>query len=315
MDNSPLIGPLLLFTNLKRMLRTPFIHICKRTLATELTSKQKELMARGLPKRAPLLGVTNIVVVASGKGGVGKSTVAVNLAVSLANMGKRIGLLDADIFGPSIPLMMNIHEEPLVDQQNFMIPPINYGVKCLSMGLLAQQTDAIIWRGPLVISAVQRLLKGVIWAPIDVLIVDTPPGTGDVHLSLSQNIPITGVLLVSTPQKAALEVTLRGAQMYRKLGVPIIGLAENMGHAICGNCQTRLEIFKNTTASFAKKIDTNILARIPLDGNITECCDVGIPAVIKYADTEYAKSYRQLADGVLRALAAEGSTADEHSVK
>ncbi|XP_017486558.1 PREDICTED: iron-sulfur protein NUBPL isoform X1 [Rhagoletis zephyria] len=279
--------------------------------ATQLTTKQKELMARGLPKRAPLPGVANIVVVASGKGGVGKSTVAVNLAVSLANKGKRVGLLDADIFGPSVPLMMNIHEEPLIDEQNLMIPPINYGVKCLSMGLLARQSDAIIWRGPLVMSAVQRLLKGAVWAPIDILIVDTPPGTGDVHLSLSQNVPITGVLLVSTPQKAALEVTLRGAEMYRKLGVPIIGLTENMGHAICGNCQTRLEIFKNATEYFTKKIGTKILASIPLDGNITECCDEGVPPVIKYSGTEYAKSYQQLAEYIIRTLEISGPDKQE----
>lgn len=217
-------------------------------------------------------------------------------------MGKLVGLLDADIFGPSVPLMMNIHEEPLVDENNLMIPPINYGVKCLSMGLLAQQTDAIIWRGPLVMSAVQRLLKGAVWSPIDILIVDTPPGTGDVHLSLAQNVPIAGVLLVSTPQKAAMEVTLRGAQMYRKLGVPIIGLTENMGHAICNNCQTRMELFKNTTDSFAKLIGTNILASIPLDGNITECCDNGVPSVIKYSETEYAKSYQKLAEYLVQAL-------------
>uniref|UniRef100_W8BNR0 Iron-sulfur protein NUBPL n=2 Tax=Ceratitis capitata TaxID=7213 RepID=W8BNR0_CERCA len=293
------------------MLRFRSFQICKRTLATHPTPKQQELMARGLPKRAPLPGVTDIVVVASGKGGVGKSTVAVNLAVSLANMGKRVGLLDADIFGPSIPLMMNIHEEPLVDEQNFMIPPVNYGVKCLSMGLLAKQNDAIIWRGPLVMSAVQRLLKGAVWAPVDILIVDTPPGTGDVHLSLAQNVPISGVLLVSTPQKAALEVTLRGAQMYRKLGVPIVGLAENMGHVICGSCQSRMEIFKNVTDIFTKQIDIKVLASIPLDGNITECCDNGIPSVIKYADTAYAKSYRQLGETLVRTLETKGLVNDK----
>ncbi|XP_011197221.2 iron-sulfur protein NUBPL isoform X1 [Bactrocera dorsalis] len=284
------------------MLRANFLYLCKRSFATHLTPKQQELMARGLPKRAPLPGVTNIVIVASGKGGVGKSTVAVNLAVSLANMGKHVGLLDADIFGPSVPLMMNIHEEPLVDDNNLMIPPINYGVKCLSMGLLAKQTDAIIWRGPLVMSAVQRLLKGAVWSPLDILIVDTPPGTGDVHLSLAQNVPIAGVLLVSTPQKAALEVTLRGAQMYRKLGIPIIGLTENMGHAICGNCQTRMEIFHNATDSFTKQIGTSVLASIPLDGNITECCDKGVPSVIKYPETEYAKSYQKLAESLSQTL-------------
>ncbi|XP_065358257.1 iron-sulfur cluster transfer protein Nubpl isoform X2 [Calliphora vicina] len=262
-------------------------------------------MAKGLPKRSPLPGVANIVVVASGKGGVGKSTVAVNLAATLANMGKRVGLLDADIFGPSIPLMMNIHEEPLVDDRNLMIPPVNYGVKCLSMGLITQQGGAIIWRGPLVMSALQRLLKGAIWSPLDILIVDTPPGTGDVHLSLTQNVPIDGVLLVSTPQTAALEVTLRGAQMYKTLKVPIFGLVENMGHAICGNCQSRIEIFKNTSQKYLQEIDTQILASIPLDGNITDCCDAGVPMVLKYKDSEYAKSFYSLAQQLLNKMEAK----------
>uniref|UniRef100_A0A1I8Q873 Iron-sulfur protein NUBPL n=2 Tax=Stomoxys calcitrans TaxID=35570 RepID=A0A1I8Q873_STOCA len=272
----------------------------KRLISSRVTPHQEALMARGLPKRQPLPGVDNIVVVASGKGGVGKSTVAVNLSVSLASLGKRVGLLDADIFGPSIPLMMNVHEEPLVDDKNRIIPPVNYGVKCLSMGMLTQEGDAIIWRGPLVMSALQRLLKGAVWGPLDVLIVDTPPGTGDVHLSLTQNVPITGVLLVSTPQTASLEVTLRGAQMYRTFGVPIFGLAENMGHAICGNCQHKMEIFKNTTQRYVKEMNTKILTSIPLDGNITECCDTGIPMVLKYKDGEYAKSFRALALEILK---------------
>lgn len=259
-------------------------------------------MAKSLPKRSALPGVANIVVVASGKGGVGKSTVAVNLAVTLANMGKRVGLLDADVFGPSVPLMMNIHEEPLVDDRNLMIPPINYGVKCLSMGLITQQGGAIIWRGPLVMSAVQRLLKGAVWSPLDILLVDTPPGTGDVHLSLTQIVPINGVLLVSTPQTAALEVTLRGAQMYKTLKVPIFGLAENMGHAICGNCQNKIEIFKSTTNKYLQQIETEILTSIPLDGNISDCCDNGIPMVLKYKESEYAKSFKSLAQQILRKL-------------
>ncbi|XP_005191278.1 iron-sulfur protein NUBPL [Musca domestica] len=291
------------------MLKAALLNSAKRMLSTKITPHQEALMARGLPKKQPLPGVANIVVVASGKGGVGKSTVAVNLAVSLANIGKRVGLLDGDIFGPSIPLMMNVHEEPLVDDKNLIIPPVNYGVKCLSMGMLTQHGDAVIWRGPLVMSALQRLLKGALWGPLDVLIVDTPPGTGDVHLSLAQNVPISGVLLVSTPQTAALEVTQRGAQMYKTLGIPIFGLAENMGHAICGNCQHKLEIFKNTTQKFTKDMNIELLATIPLDGNITDCCDNGIPMVLKYKDSEYAKSFKSLALNILNNF--EGSKQQE----
>lgn len=258
------------------------------------TPRQAELMARGLPKKAPLPGVSKIVVVASGKGGVGKSTTAVNLSVTMAAMGKRVGLLDADVFGPSIPLMMNLSEEPLINEKNnLMIPPINYGVKCMSMGLLAD-SGAIIWRGPLVMSALQRLLKGTDWGLLDILIVDTPPGTGDIHLSLAQNVPINGVVLVSTPQIAALEVTARGAEMYKKLGVPIIGIIENMQHVVCDNCKTKIEIFKNVTEEFSKKINTKILESIPLDAEITESCDCGMPLSIKKPNSEYAKSLIKL---------------------
>uniref|UniRef100_A0A1A9WET3 Iron-sulfur protein NUBPL n=1 Tax=Glossina brevipalpis TaxID=37001 RepID=A0A1A9WET3_9MUSC len=259
-------------------------------------------MARGLPKRSPLPGVRDIVVVASGKGGVGKSTVSVNLAVSLAVMGLRTGLLDGDIFGPSLPLMMNIHEEPLVDDNNRIIPPINYGVKCLSMGLLTQQSKAIIWRGPLVMSALQRLLKGAVWEPLDILIVDTPPGTGDVHLSLSQNVPLSGVILVSTPQVAALQVAARGAQMYRTFGTPVLGLIENMSYAMCGNCQSRLEIYGNTTEKYLEQIDTRILASLPLDGTITGCCDAGVPVVLQHKTSTYAKRFHDLAQQIVKML-------------
>ncbi|XP_075149434.1 NUBP iron-sulfur cluster assembly factor, mitochondrial isoform X2 [Haematobia irritans] len=285
----------------------------KRLISSKVSPHQEALMARGLPKRKNLPGVENIVVVASGKGGVGKSTVAVNLSVSLASMGKRVGLLDADVFGPSIPLMMNIHEEPLVNDNNHIIPPVNYGVKCLSMGMLTKEGDAIIWRGPLVMSALQRLLKGTVWGPLDILIVDTPPGTGDIHLSLTQNVPITGVLLVSTPQTASLEVTLRGAQMYKTFGVPIFGLAENMGHTICGNCHHKIEIFKNNTQKFVKQMNTKILTSIPMDGNITECCDVGVPMVLKYKDGEYAKSFKSLALEILQNIDANKEKINDQS--
>lgn len=146
-------------------------------------------------------------MVASGKGGVGKTTTAINLAAALTMEGKSVGILDGDIFGPTVPLMMNLSEVPLVNENNMIIPPVNYGIKCLSMGLLVD-SGAVVWRGPLVMSALQKLLKGAIWGPLDVLIVDSPPGTGDVHLSLTQNVPIAGVILVSTPQKAALKVIL-----------------------------------------------------------------------------------------------------------
>ncbi|XP_055638096.1 iron-sulfur protein NUBPL [Toxorhynchites rutilus septentrionalis] len=262
-----------------------------RRFSPKPDQRQAELMARSLPKRAPLQGVQDIVVVSSGKGGVGKTTTAVNLAATLANMGKRVGILDGDVFGPSVPLMMNIAEVPLVNESNRMVPPINYGVKCLSMGLLVEQ-GPVVWRGPLVMSAIQRLLKGAVWGPLDVLIVDTPPGTGDVHLSLSQLVPISGVILVSTPQLAALEVTKKGADMYTTLKVPLIGLVENMSHVICDRCENHIELSKNSTQIFADKLNIDVLERIPMEKEVMQCGDLGTPLCLKYPDSKFADAYR-----------------------
>ncbi|XP_001663356.2 iron-sulfur protein NUBPL isoform X1 [Aedes aegypti] len=260
--------------------------------------RQAELMARSLPKRLPLRGVRDIVVVSSGKGGVGKTTTAVNLAVTLSTMGKNVGILDGDIFGPSVPLMMNVAELPLVDEHNLMIPPVNYGVKCLSMGLLVE-TGPVVWRGPLVMSAIQRLLKGAVWGPLDILVVDTPPGTGDVHLSLSQHVPISGVLLVSSPQRAALEVTSKGAEMYKTLKVPLIGLVENMSHVICDKCDNRIELAQNSTKDFAKQLGVQVLESIPIEKEVMQCGDSGTPLCLKYPESQFAKAYRNIGQKVI----------------
>lgn len=219
----------------------------------------------------------------------------------MAKLGARVGLLDGDIFGPSIPLLMNVHSQPNVNNQNLMIPPQNYGVKCLSMGMLTPPAGAIIWRGPLVMSAIQRLLKGADWQPLDILVVDTPPGTGDVHLSLTQHAPITGVLLVTTPHKAAVEVTIRGAEMYRKLNVPILGLVENMRYSICGHCNQRTEFFKPQSAEDVAVLPAPIVS-IPLESHIAECGESGVPIVIKNSNSECAKQFEQLAKQILDEL-------------
>ncbi|KAG4066667.1 hypothetical protein HA402_007303 [Bradysia odoriphaga] len=268
--------------------------------STQPTSRQLELMARSLPKRQELHGVKSIVVVASGKGGVGKSTTSVNLAVTLAQMGQKVGLLDSDVFGPSVPLMMNLTETPLINKDNLMIPPVNYGVKCLSMGLLVDNSKPIVWRGPLVMSALQRLLRGAVWGPLDILIVDTPPGTGDIHLSLSQNVPVTGALLVSTPQTAALEVTSRGAEMYKTLKIPLIGLVENMSHATCPNCGHKVDVFESQTERFVEKLNIELLERIPIVRRVAECSDSGKPLVLLETESEYAKSFRRLGERVVQ---------------
>ncbi|KAM8715762.1 hypothetical protein ACLKA7_002758 [Drosophila subpalustris] len=284
------------------------MRVSRRTYSTKLKDHQATLMARSLPKREVLPGVKDLIVVASGKGGVGKSTIAANFACSLAKLGARVGLLDGDIFGPSIPLLMNVHSEPLINEKNLIIPPQNYNVKCLSMGMLTPPDGAIIWRGPLVMSAIQRLLKGAEWSPLDVLVIDTPPGTGDVHLSLTQHAPISGVVLVTTPHKAAVDVTIRGAEMYHKLKVPIFGLVENMRYSICDNCKERTEFFKGQT-EMSNKLPETIIS-LPLESHIAECGESGVPIVIKYPNSESAKLFTQLARRIWGILEEKNRTSD-----
>ncbi|XP_052894190.1 iron-sulfur protein NUBPL isoform X2 [Anopheles moucheti] len=241
-------------------------------------------------------------MVSSGKGGVGKTTTAVNLAVTLAQHGKTVGLLDGDIFGPSVPRMMNVTEAPLVDEHNRMVPLLNYGVKCLSIGLLVD-SGPVVWRGPLVMSAIQRLLKGTLWGPLDILIVDTPPGTGDVHLSLSQNVPIDGVVLVSSPQAAALDITKKGAQMYRTLQVPLIGLVENMSHVVCDKCSNQIEFAENVIDVYLKELSIDILARVPIEKDVMRCSDAGTPVCLKFPHSQLAKAYSSIATKVIQFLA------------
>lgn len=166
------------------------------------------------------------------------------------------------------------------------------------MGFLIDPNKPVIWRGPLVMSALQRLLKGAVWSPLDVLIVDTPPGTGDIHLSLSQNVPISGVVLVSTPQKAALDVTKRGAEMYQTLKVPLIGIIENMSHVICTNCSAKLEIYPQNIEKLSRDLGVELLGSIPIDRQLSECSDSGVPIVVKYPDSIYAEAYNNIADKI-----------------
>ncbi|XP_066993394.2 iron-sulfur cluster transfer protein NUBPL isoform X2 [Anabrus simplex] len=262
------------------------------------------MMARGLPKRKPIVGVKQILLVASGKGGVGKSTTAVNLATALKVIEpeKEVGLLDTDIFGPSVPIMMNLHDTPLLTKDNLMIPLINYGVKCMSMGFLVDEKSPVIWRGLMVMSAIERLLRQVAWGPVDYLIVDTPPGTGDTHLSLIQNIPITGVLLVTTPQSAALHVTRRGAVMFQNLNVPVAGLVQNMSTVICPKCSNNFSIFGNGSQSLADELGIELLQDIPLDTKITEFTDAGTPIVIAQPESNQSEAYITLAKKILHFL-------------
>ncbi|KAJ8681476.1 hypothetical protein QAD02_017263 [Eretmocerus hayati] len=252
-------------------LKFPFLSTTFRDRSSGgLLEKQQKLMARSLPKQKPLPGVKQILVVASAKGGVGKSTTAVNLSVALKLVApdKAVGLLDADVFGPSIPLMMNLHDSPLLDSKNMIEPLVNYGIKCMSMGFLVGEEAPVVWRGLMVMGALNKLLYQVSWGPLDYLIVDTPPGTGDVHLSLVQNLPITGMLLVTSPQKAAVDVARRGASMYNKVNVPLVGMVCNMANVTCPKCNFEISLYEDESEVLAKELGINILCRIPLDSEI-----------------------------------------------
>lgn len=266
--------------------------------AEQLEKHRQQIMAKGLPKVKPITGVKNIFLIASGKGGVGKSTTAVNIATALKVIqpSKNVGLLDADVFGPTVPLMMNLNESPILNKDNSMEPLINYGVKCMSMGFLVSESSAVIWRGLMVMQALEKLLRQVHWGSIDYLIIDTPPGTGDTHLSLVQNIPISGVILVTTPQTAALNVTRRGAVMFQKLKVPLVGIIENMSYVKCPVCSNDVHIFGSGTERIAEEFKTPILERIPLNQKITECMDKGAPVVISDPSSKDAEAYKTVSN-------------------
>ncbi|PSN36836.1 Iron-sulfur protein NUBPL [Blattella germanica] len=236
------------------------IFVRLKSESSKLENRQAQLMARGLPKQKPIYNVKKILLVASGKGGVGKSTTAVNLAAALKSIepSKEVGLLDADVYGPSIPLMMNLHETPLLNKEDKMIPLINYGLQCMSMGFLVDEKSPVMWRGLMVMSALEKLLRQVAWKPVDYLIVDTPPGTGDTHLSLIQNLPIAGVLLVTTPQAAALDVARRGAKMFQRLNVPVVGIVQNMSTVVCPNCHHSLTLYGNGTNDLASELGKHL---------------------------------------------------------
>ncbi|XP_076654264.1 iron-sulfur cluster transfer protein NUBPL isoform X3 [Halictus rubicundus] len=264
-------------------------------------------MARGLPKQKPLKGVKQIIVVSSAKGGVGKSTIAVNLstALKIIEPHKSVGLLDADIFGPSVPLMMNIKQSPVVNKNNLMEPVVNYGVKCMSMGFLIDDKSPVIWRGLMVMSAIEKLLHQVAWDPLDYLIIDTPPGTGDTHLSLMQNIPVTGALLVTSPQKVALEVTRRGLNMFKRLDIPIVGIVENMSSILCPKCDHEIALYDNNAKAMAAELGVRVLQSIPVSKDIAQSCDIGKPIVLSVPESSQARAYRDLAKHVISFLTNE----------
>ncbi len=249
---------------------------------------------------APLMpGARSIIAVASGKGGVGKSTTAVNLALGLAAAGHKVGILDADIYGPSMPRMMGITGEPSSTDGRSLNPMENYGVKCMSMGFLVEEETPIIWRGPMAQSALQQMMRDINWGELDVLVVDMPPGTGDVQLTMAQQVPLTGAVIVSTPQDIALADARKGLNMFRKVDVPVIGIVENMSYFACPHCGGRTEIFSHGGArEEAALLGVDFLGEIPLDVEIRETSDGGHPVVVSKPDSDNAKAFRMIADKV-----------------
>ena len=249
----------------------------------------------GTPDLLP--GVKSVVAVASGKGGVGRSTTAVNLALGLAAAGHKIGLMDADIYGPSMPRMMGISGQPSSSDGKNLDAMENYGIKVMSMGFMVEEDTPMIWRGPMVQSALEQMLRDVNWGELDVLIVDMPPGTGDAQLTMAQRVPLTGAIIVSTPQDIALLDARRGLNMFRKVDVPVLGLIENMSYFTCPHCGERSDIFSHGGAKAeADKLGMDFLGEIPLHMDIRKTSDSGRPIVVSDPDSEYAKAYRAIAD-------------------
>ncbi|WP_029007267.1 iron-sulfur cluster carrier protein ApbC [Azospirillum halopraeferens] len=254
---------------------------------------------QGRQEKALVPGVRAIVAVASGKGGVGKSTTAANLALALAANGRKVGLLDADIYGPSMPRMLGIQGRPVSHDGHTLEPMENYGIKVMSMGFLVPEDTPMIWRGPMVMSALQQMLGDVNWGELDVLIVDMPPGTGDAQLTMAQQVPLAGAVIVSTPQDIALLDARKGLNMFRKVDVPVFGIIENMSYFCCPNCGHRSDIFSHGGArKEAEALGTDFLGEIPLDIAIRATSDEGRPIVVSQPESEHAVVYRAIATEV-----------------
>ena len=262
--------------------------------------------AASAPPRRPHLGprpdvpgIRAIVAVASGKGGVGKSTTAVNLAVGLAQRGLKTGLLDADIYGPSVPRLLGLSGKPTTKDGKRLDPMRAFGIACMSMGFLVPEDTPMIWRGPMVMSALEQMLRDVEWGELDVLIVDMPPGTGDAQLTMAQRTPLTGAVIVSTPQDIALLDARKGLNMFRKVDVPVFGIVENMSYFVCPNCNHRTDIFSHGGAErTARELECDFLGEIPLDIAIRETSDDGRPIVASQPSSSHAAAYRMLAERV-----------------
>lgn len=248
-------------------------------------------------------GVEAIIAVASGKGGVGKSTTAVNLALGLRDLGLKVGVLDADIYGPSLPKLLAIREKPQTIDGKRLKPIERYGLAVMSIGFLIDEETPMIWRGPMVMSAITQMLREVEWGKLDVLVVDMPPGTGDAQLTMAQQVPLRGAVIVSTPQDLALIDARRGVAMFKRVNVPVLGVVENMSYFLCPSCDTRSDIFGHGGARHeAERLGVPFLGEVPLHMSIREKSDAGLPVVATEPDSPHAKIYREIAERVLEQI-------------
>jgi ATP-binding protein involved in chromosome partitioning len=258
-------------------------------------------------RRGAVPGVGAIVAVASGKGGVGKSTVAANLALALKANGLAVGVLDADIYGPSMPRMLGISGKPTTVDGKTLIPMENYGLKCMSMGFLVPEDTAMIWRGPMVMSALNQMLRDVAWGPLDIMVIDLPPGTGDAQLTITQQVPLAGAVIVSTPQDIALIDARRGLSMFEKVNVPVLGIIENMSYFLCPHCGERSDIFSHGGARReAERLGCDFLGEVPLHLQIRETSDDGRPVTVSDPGSPHALLFRDIAAKVWAKVSGEG---------
>jgi len=257
-------------------------------------------------QRDPIPGVRHLLAVASGKGGVGKSTVAVNLAAALGQLHGNVGLMDADIYGPSVPTMLGTHEEPgvaEVDGSKKLVPLEKFGLKLMSLGFLQPEDSPVIWRGPLVMRAVRQFLRDVDWRGVDILVIDLPPGTGDAQLTLTQSAPLDGAIIVTTPQDVALIDARKGLKMFEEVDVPVLGIVENMSVYHCPECGHEAHIFRREGGRrTAEELGVPLLGDVPIDPRVAECGDAGTPTLTEHPDSEVAVAFLEIARAVLEGL-------------
>ncbi len=255
------------------------------------------------PPKPQIPGIQNVIAVASGKGGVGKSTVSVNLAAALASMGKRVGVLDADVYGPSVPLMLGLKERPKSTEDKKIIPLSKYNLKVMSMGFLLTDDQAVVWRGPMIDKLLTEFIRNVEWGELDVLVVDLPPGTGDAQLTMVQKAPLSGGVIVTTPQDVALADVRRGMQMFEEVHVPVLGVVENMSYLVCSSCGHKAHVFSHGGgAEVAKQFNVPLLGEIPLVRDIVQGGDEGTPIMVSQPEHPQSRVFVDIAEQVLKQL-------------